>query len=315
VLLRHGRQSPEWEAYEPLSRSGKKAAPHAVMPFKGINPAFMLEQAGVAHHQPIDLAWTDAPVFPIPERRVGSDIPPLWNVKKKNALYYNAMGRGDFTKLLMQVSALAVSDTAHARRINERFPDVLAWLRALSPPVYPRPIDRPLAEKGEAIYTRHCQKCHGTKEEYPNLLVETKVVGTDPAYAEYFLDHPGFNDWYNQSWYATSSRPSSAQPSLGYVAPPLDGVWATAPYLHNGSVPTLEDLLDSRRRPAYWRRSFDDKDYDFQKVGWAYTRENGSVDQQTYNTTLSGYGNQGHTYGDVLSTEEREALIEYLKTW
>jgi hypothetical protein len=50
-----------------------------------------------------------------------------------------------------------------------------------------------------------------------------------------------------------STAAADARAGLGYVAPPLDGVWATAPYLHNGSVPTLAALLDTRNRPTYWR--------------------------------------------------------------
>ncbi|MCB0577028.1 MAG: hypothetical protein KDC61_20890, partial [Saprospiraceae bacterium] len=105
-------------------------------------------------------------------------------------------------------------------------------------------------------------------------------------------------------------------PNSGYVAPPLDGIWATAPYLHNGSVPTLEDLLNSPQRPAYWKRTFDntEAEYDKVKVGWKYSVETSQADADTYNTTLAGYRNQGHTFGDVLGADDRKALIEYLKT-
>ena len=127
------------------------------------------------------------------------------------------------------------------------------------------------------------------------------------------MENIAFSNWYNQSWYAQSSPRSEAKPSRGYVAPPLDGVWATAPYLHNGSVPDLETLLDSKLRPKFWKRSFDDKDYDLTKVGWKYSVEANAKDKETYNTALLGYGNGGHTYGDVLDVEERKALMEYLK--
>jgi hypothetical protein len=60
----------------------------------------------------------------------------------------------------------------------------------------------------------------------------------------------------------------------GYIAPPLDGIWATAPYLHNGSVPDLATLLKSSSRPTYWLRSFDDGDYDLTNVGWKCTTPN-----------------------------------------
>src|SRR5256885_8025425 len=53
-----------------------------------------------------------------------------------------------------------------------------------------------------------------------------------------------------------------SDPQPGYIAPPLDGIWATAPFFHNGSVPTLEGVLDSTKRPAKWTRSFVSTDYD-----------------------------------------------------
>lgn len=317
VKARYPESSPEWQAYAPFSRGAKAAAPYTVLPFKGINPAFMLEQASVAHRNPTDLSWNGNPVFPIPSQVIGSDVPPLWNVKKKFALYYNGMGRGDFTKLLMQVSVVAVEDTLTARRINTGFRDVLAWLQQLQPPKYPQPTNSTLAATGKVIFEEQCADCHGTygsNGRYPNLLVDLATVGTDPLYANYFLNNRDFTDWFNRSWYGRSPRTANAQPSAGYVAPPLDGVWATAPYLHNGSVPSLEALLDSSQRPAYWRRSFNSSDYDWEKIGWKFTAVAAPGDANTYNATLPGYGNQGHTYGDGLTSAEKKALLEYLKT-
>jgi hypothetical protein len=104
------------------------------------------------------------------------------------------------------------------------------------------------------------------------------------------------------------------------VAPPLDGVWATAPYLHNGSVPTLAALLDSSQRPTYFIRST--VDYDAAALGWSFDElDHGQADETDlerrdliYDTTLLGYGNGGHTFGDMLSADDRAALLEYLKT-
>jgi hypothetical protein len=313
---RYGESSPEWKAFEPYARGAKAAAPYTILPFNGINPAFMLEQASVAHRQ-ANLNWNGGQtVFPIPKTVIGSDVPPLWNVKKKRALYYNGMGRGDFTKLLMQVTVVAVEDTFTARNINNNFKDVMAWLQTLAAPKYPGTINATLAQQGKVLFQENCESCHGkygADDYYPNLLVELDKVGTDPVYARYFVENPGFTNWYNLSWYGQSSPKSQAIPSLGYVAPPLDGIWASAPYLHNGSVPTLDDLLNSPQRPNFWRRSFSDQDYDFEKVGWKYSSESSAKDKQTYNSSLSGYGNQGHRFGDKFSVEQRKSVVEYLK--
>lgn len=115
---------------------------------------------------------------------------------------------------------------------------------------------------------------YGEAPTYPNRVVELGTIGTDPLLAEVYRKYPEYHTWYNSSWYAQEPHKAELIPtSNGYIAPPLDGVWATAPYLHNGSVPTLEDLLNSPQRPAYWRRSFDSSDYDSAKLGWRYTVE------------------------------------------
>ncbi|MEL6719462.1 MAG: hypothetical protein AAFP82_12160, partial [Bacteroidota bacterium] len=100
----------------------------------------------------------------------------------------------------------------------------------------------------------------------------------------------------------------------GYIAPPLDGIWATAPYLHNGSVPTIDALLNSKTRPTYWKRNIENYEFDETKVGWKYEEKNDGIGKMTYDTSIPGYGNMGHYFGDKLSTEERNAVLEYLKT-
>ena len=99
-----------------------------------------------------------------------------------------------------------------------------------------------------------------------------------------------------------------------FRTPPLRNVSETAPYFHNGSVPTIYHVLDSKSRPTYWRRSFNNKDYNWEHLGWKYKEKDSKIDKYTYDTTLRGYGNQGHTFGDGLTSVERMQLIEYLKT-
>ncbi|MEY4134370.1 MAG: hypothetical protein RL386_720, partial [Bacteroidota bacterium] len=227
-----------------------------------------------------------------------------------------AVGRGDFSKLLFQASVLGIPDSAAARKAVTQFRDVVAWLRGLEPPDYPQSIDHQLAEKGENLFLEHCSSCHGTygrETTYPNKVVALDLVKTDPYYAAYAVQAP-IVKWYNESWFAQSSPKSYFEPEAGYIAPPLDGIWATAPYLHNGAVPTLDDLLNSPGRPRYWKRSGDSKDYDYKKVGWNYRVANGPGGKWTYDTTLPGYSNAGHYFGDKLSDGERKAVIEYLKT-
>ena len=313
---RYGRNSPEWEAFDNFYEGGLAIAGPMITPFKGVNPAFMLSKTAAAHRNSRDYSWMEEPNFEIGPT-IPSDVPPLWNLNKKNALYYSAIGRGDMSKHLMTVSLVTVSDTAVARTNHENFVDVLAWIRQLKPPSYPQSIDQNLALEGKLVFDQNCAKCHGSydsPDSYPNLLVDLGEVGTDPTYA---LALDEYAQWYNQSWPARQALKATAEPSPGYVAPPLDGIWATAPFLHNGSVPNLSTLLNSGARPVLWKRDFSvhgREKYDFEAVGWPFETPSQTNDPDTYDTTLPGYSNQGHTYGDHLSEELRLALIEYLKT-
>ena len=96
----YGEDSPEWESYFRLGESSDVIGPHIVLPFYGINPAMSLEEAAVSRRNPETLEWQSNAYFEKSPITIGSDVPPWWHVKKKNALYYNAVGRGDFAKLV-----------------------------------------------------------------------------------------------------------------------------------------------------------------------------------------------------------------------
>jgi hypothetical protein len=94
-----------------------------------------------------------------------------------------------------------------------------------------------------------------------------------------------------------------------YPAKPLVGIWATAPYLHNGSVPTIWHLLmpQSKRPPKF---KVGHRDYDPKNLGYVVITEGGRL----FDTSLSGNLNTGHEYGINLTENEKRALIEYLKS-
>ena len=222
----------------------------------------------------------------------------------------------DFVKFLMASNLLTVNDTAESREVDTHFNDVLSYLYSLRPPKYPKPINNALAKEGAIVYITNCSKCHGkygSNESYPNLLIHESVIQTDSLLFKSNYQNPQFINWFNNSWFAKSDHPARLEPFNGYIAPPLDGIWATAPYLHNGSVPTLEGVLNSKSRPLYWQRNFDNTDYDYEKLSWQFTITDAPGDG-IYNTSLPGYGNYGHFFGDKLSDKQRKAVIEYLKT-
>jgi mono/diheme cytochrome c family protein len=317
TLLKYGPDSAEVQGYRPIQRSQQAIGPLITTRVRGVNPADKIFAALAAHREAEDLSWLEQSQFDVPAETVPTDVPAWWLMKKKNALYYNGLGRGDFARLSSASGMLTMKDREEAARMDARFPDVLAWIRSLEPPRYPYPIDAALVSRGREVFAMECAQCHGTygeKESYPNLLVSLDKVGTDPLLSRSYAMHPEYHSWYNRSWYGQGPHAGRLEPNDGYVAPPLDGVWATAPYLHNGSVPTLEDLLDSTRRPALWKRDFGNRDYDPEKVGWRYETPTEAGGRDTYDTTLPGYGNSGHEFGDSLSAADRKAVIEYLKT-
>lgn len=315
--LLYGNDSPEWEAYEPFRRAVLALGPQLMTEVVGVNPADKLAVVLAAHRNQDDLSWNDDPSLDIPSEVVITDVPAWWLLKKKNAMFYNGFGRGDFARIMMASSLLTLQDSTVAREVDGHFADVLAFINTIEAPEFPGNLDVDKVTQGKAIFTENCASCHGTygeNESYPNLLVNLDLVGTDPILAQSNFEYVAYVDWYNESWFAQPPFAARLEPQNGYVAPPLDGVWATAPYLHNGSVPDLTTLLNSSERPTHWRRTIDDSDYNLDRVGWNYTTETSKIDNQTYDVTQFSYGNGGHTFGDLLSDEERDVLIEYLKS-
>ncbi len=299
-------------------------APYMTTDTVGVNPANNLTLALLAHRDPKTLAWSDKPLLqPPPEKPLPVSVPPWWNMRKKHAMFYNAEGRGDHARFMMLASTTCTDTVAEAAAIDAWFPDVRAYIESLAPPQYPFPVDQTLAERGRKVFVSTCERCHGSygaDAAYPNRVIGLPKVGTDPALANAaYKDSDRFIRWYNRSFYGEISR---AAPALGYIAPPLDGVWATAPYLHNGSVPTVGLLLDSSKRPKYWRFARERPGFDPQDLGWSYAGvpygKAGAMSwderNRIYDTTLPGYSNQGHTFGDELSEADRKAVLEYLKT-
>jgi len=290
----------------------------------GVNPADNLAAILFAHRDHKTLAWSDELLMePPPKEVVPLDVPPWWRMKKKSSMLYNAAGRGDHARIMMTASTLCIDSVDEAKKIDESMPDLRAYILSIEAPKYPWDVDAALATDGENIFNNNCSGCHGTygeEESYPNIYIPASEVGTDPALAtgaSQFATR--FIDWFNSSFYGENARLS---PKEGYVPPPLDGIWATPPFLHNGSIPTLEALLDSTKRPTYWKRTFNSYDYNQSTIGWNFeeldhgqdAEPNPSIRRLIYDTTLYGYGNQGHIYGDHLSDSERTALMEYLKT-
>jgi hypothetical protein len=307
----------KYQASKHFFEVARTVGPQLYTETRGVNPADRLAAVLAAHRDPVTFQWLAQPQLEIPGLVIPSDVPAWWLLKKKNGMFYSGFGRGDFGKFLMASNLLTVNDTSESAEVDRHMPDVLAYINSLQAPKYPKPVDETLAEKGRIIFNNHCSECHGTygKEgNYPNLLVPQSIIQTDSFLQAANYSNPEFVNWFNRSWFSSGPHPARLEPFKGYMAPPLDGVWITAPYFHNGSVPTLEAVLNSTVRPKFWSRDFRNPQYDYENIGWKFTIHYKPSDRLIYNTTLPGYGNYGHYFGDKLSTEERKVVIEYLKT-
>jgi hypothetical protein len=252
------------------------------------------------------------------------DIPPWWYLGVKKTKYREGRTPADSHRANMQF-LLGEKSLDELRELEPAFRDIQAYLFSLKPPEYPFPIDRAKAEKGRAVFAKTCAKCHGTYGpdgncKYPNKVVALDVVGTDPSRARGITEKSVAH--FNATWFG-ALHPADEDPEvIGYQAPPLLGVWATAPYLHNGSVPSLYSLLNSPTRPARFKRppSTEFEHYDQAHVGWKFetldSPQSLSPEERPYlyDTSRWGLGNGGHTFGDKLSEGERMEVIEYLKT-
>ncbi|MEN8374234.1 MAG: hypothetical protein ABFS34_02170 [Gemmatimonadota bacterium] len=218
---------------------------------------------------------------------------------------------------------------ARAGRIERSVPrvrEIMEYLRHYRPPPFPGPVDSALARRGRSVYDRACAECHGTYApglegrltEFPNALVAGDDIGTDPV--RWQSASPDVLAVLEELDYARYLDPA---PTGGYVAPPLTGLWATAPYLHNASVPTLWHLMHPELRPGRFEVGGHMLDYD--RLGLAGVLDREGVFRYpegyrpwstpfVYDTSIRGQSNGGHSREFAhLSETQKRSLLEYLK--
>jgi mono/diheme cytochrome c family protein len=253
------------------------------------------------------------------------DAPAWWTLKKKKTMYQTGGADTRSVRSIMQFMMSPLNLPSAFHKAEPDFAYILQYLKSIEAPKYPLPIDRKLAARGEVLFTDNCARCHGTYGEkwtYPNKVIPLKEVGTDPR--RFHALTRAFGEAFNRSWFAQLPHGQGIETD-GYQAPPLDGIWASAPYFHNGSVPTLYGVLKSKSRPRVFTRSYRTalEDYDSKHVGFKVQVLDQAPDERAtpplefrkvYDTSRPGRGNGGHTYGDRLTEEERMAVLEYLKT-
>ncbi len=248
------------------------------------------------------------------------DTPAWWHYKKKKQLYIDGFAQKNH-RVLMSFALIRSNSAEKYRSFENDFKDIAAYIESLEPPAYPFAVDRKLAWRGKGIFDNHCARCHGTygeKEQYPERMVAIEEIGTDPVRLKALPVN--YREGLKNSWVGEYGKLNTITDPEGYVAPPLDGIWATAPYFHNGSVPTLWHVLHPDKRPTVWQRTEDG--YDQKKVGLEINTfekvprgiEDPAERRTYFNTKKFGKKNSGHTYPNELNNQEKQAVLEYLKT-
>jgi mono/diheme cytochrome c family protein len=287
------------------------------------------------HRAPTQTAFTSVP--DLAPMRVRSSIlwdgiyaPPGWTHTGPVAQPPSPAARRDGLAgitSIVTIGTLGVTPEVAATNIP-LVADAVEWmLTSYQPPPFPGRIDAALATRGGALYARHCARCHGEYEEtaqgprvraFPNKLVPADLIETDPVRATAVGKAP------NAVFAKTAMAAHvDARATGGYIAPALTSTWATAPYLHNGSVPTLWHLMHPAARPA--RFQVGGHRLDFARVGIdGHTDADGVyrypagykpwMEPEIYDARTPGRSNAGHVEPfDELDEGEKAALVEFLK--
>ncbi len=252
-----------------------------------------------------------------------SDMVPLWNLKQHAG--YSLHWDGLNTNLQEVVLSSALGDGATMKWVDRDYakwnntkPEEMSSLRRVQnfistaqPPPYPFPINRALAASGEAIYRRDCASCHAIGGSRTGTVIPLSEIGTDRHRLDMWT--PASAAAYNAYGAGHAWKFSGFRTTNGYVTAPLEGLWLRAPYLHNGSVPSLVDLLEKTdKRPKVFHRGYDV--YDPVRVGFVTSGPDAERVGTLYDTSAPGGGNDGHLYGTDLPAADKAALIEYMKT-
>ncbi|MEO8409598.1 MAG: c-type cytochrome [Propionivibrio sp.] len=245
-----------------------------------------------------------------------TDMPSVWNLKKyvwDKGHRMNYAGDSHDPYSVIMDSALGLLGAAPAHK--DDFLGQVQWLKdylsELPAPKYPFPIDSDKAAAGKPLFDANCAVCHASDK-----------TGTPLPLAEVGTDRGRLDSWNKGAAIKANQvvkdmgleRKGLVEEDLqGYVVAFLDGIWLKAPYLHNGSVPTLRDLLEPVvKRPKVFWRGYDV--YDQSKVGFVTDGPEAQRVGTRLDTASRGGSNEGHEFGTGLAPEEKDALVEYLKT-
>ncbi len=282
----------------------------------------------------------------LPRFATVTDIPSVWNQADRSVGQWD----GSVLERFWRNIAAQLPIIGDPKAVDLQNAAIVAeFLLALPPPPYPFDVDLAKAARGETLFAENCGGCHRPRNEqrYPEIGTDmNRAAVLNPAGSALFL--AAFQSACHDPGFSYSDRdgrlirPCVMPPyrilrdtaeiaNQGYLAPPLDGLWARAPYLHNGSVPTLRQLLQPASRPDRFLRGV--ISYDPDAVGWQWDVARQAEFAGKYptvsieDTNRDGWGNRGHDRDLVVDgrtyrldwsgtdrAEDLDALVEYLKT-
>lgn len=235
----------------------------------------------------------------------------VWNVDQRTWVHWDGNTKSPIARNLL--ASLGLGAPLHGHRGDLDFATVKRQTdlsESIRPPKYPFAIDQAAAKRGAAHFESKCASCHGGPES-DKRLYSVAEVGTDPHRAELFTEKQaeGFNKFLAELEAVGYEPPKEfgVRSTGKYFAASLGGVWARSPYLHNGSVRTMQELLTT---PAQRMKTFKrgSQEYDANQMGYT------DAGVYVFDTGSEGNSNSGHDYGTKLSSEQKRELMEYLKT-
>jgi len=256
---------------------------------------------------------------PVGDTIGNADMQAIWNLRPRAEAGRSFHWDGLNTDLREVIISSALGDGATKKSLPlAALERIETWTLDLQPPSFANffPIDQTLATAGVEIFTTHCAACHRADSTQTGTVLVLGDVAweggeTDSHRAEMWTPeaataYNAFGDGY--PWYFSHFRSTG-----GYVNVPLDGIWLRAPYLHNGSVPYLDELLERpAMRTTVFYRGFDV--YNPDRMGFVAEGADAERVGTRLDTRALGNSNRGHLWGTDLAPEQKRALLEYLKT-
>ena len=285
-----------------------------------------------------------------------SKAPVLWNLKYKNRFQHDGSMTGD--PVLANLIFNEIGRGADLKRLENWIDENRTKVRDATAAAYqmeaPRwtdffssdSIDVEQAKRGEQVFNQRCARCHGTYEKAwssdacqslspAQLLATTRVVmpretitrnvGSDPHRSRAMV--PLAKRANKLRIFRNNGIAFKANPGA-YVPPPLVGIWARWPYLHNNSIPNLAELLKPAplRAKAFYIGPAKNRTTDFDQAAVGFplgskTPRHWRTSSRLFDTRKPGLSNSGHDEGiflkdgaNLLTAEDKADVIVFLKT-